>query len=61
MNSECELGMQTSAPRAAPRASDRCTSSIHNSEFTIELPPVPSPLVPGMTGPHPALAQCLLP
>jgi hypothetical protein len=29
--------------RTAPRSSDRCTSSIHNSEFTIQNCPGPQP------------------
>jgi hypothetical protein len=35
MNSEWSIGNAELALRAAPKASDCCTSSIHNSEFTI--------------------------
>ena len=41
MNSEWWIGDAELALRAAPRASDRCTSSIHHSEFIIQDCPQP--------------------
>ena len=44
MNSEWRIGDAELALRTAPRPSDPCTSSIHNSEFTIQNCPSPSPV-----------------
>ena len=40
MNSELRIGDAELALRASPRASDRCPSSIHNSE--LPQPPAPT-------------------